>query len=210
MKSTSFVVASIMMLTPLVGKAAEKHPFNVTGTYVEACSCGMPCPCAMSDSVKGCQGIDMMELGGGTYNGVNLRGVKIAVAKTLDNWARVYLDAPNPKLREAAAAFATAWASQMGKVEGVKDARVEISGKDGSYTAKVDDSKIAQLTTKVILGADEKTPFSHANLKTPLHLNSTLYQARTLSGSFRDGDRSFELKDSNSYFNPQMKASGEL
>jgi hypothetical protein len=143
-------------------------------------------------------------------NGVNLRGVKIAVAKTLDNWARVYLDAPNPKLREAAAAFATAWASQVGKVEGVKDARVEISGKDGSYTVKVDDGKIAQLTTKVILGADEKTPFSHANLKTPLNLNSTLYQARTLSGSFRDGDRSFELKDSNSYFNPQMKASGEL
>jgi len=89
MKSTSFVVASIMMLTPLVGKAAEKHPFNVTGTYVEGCSCSMPCPCAMSDSVKGCQGIDTMELSGGTYNGVNLRGVKIAVAKTLDNWARV-------------------------------------------------------------------------------------------------------------------------
>jgi hypothetical protein len=37
-----------------------------------------------------------------------------------------------------------------------------------------------------------------------------LYQARTLSGSFRDGARSFELKDSNSYFNPQMTASGEL
>jgi hypothetical protein len=210
MKSTSFVVAGIMMLTPLVGKADEKHPFKVTGTYVEGCSCDMPCPCAMSDAVKGCQGIDTMELSGGTYNGVNLRGVKIAVAKTLDNWARVYLDAPNPKLREAAAAFATAWASQMGKVEEVKDARVEISGKDGSYTVKVDDGKIAQLTTKVILGADEKTPFSHANLKTPLNLNSTLYQARTLSGSFRDGDRSFELKDSNSYFNPQMKASGEL
>ena len=32
MKSASLVVASITMLTPLVGKAAEKHPFNVTGT----------------------------------------------------------------------------------------------------------------------------------------------------------------------------------
>ena len=66
MKSTSFVVASIMMLTQLVGKAGEKHSFNGTGTYVEGCSCGMPCPCAMSDSVKGCQGIDTMELSGGT------------------------------------------------------------------------------------------------------------------------------------------------
>jgi hypothetical protein len=64
------------------------------------------------------------------------------------------------------------------------------------------------LTTVVILGADEKHPLSHANLKAPF--NPTLYQARTLSGSFRDGARSFELKDSNSYFNPQMKASGEL
>ena len=210
MKSTSFVVASIMMLTPLVGKAAEKHAFNVAGTYVEGCSCGIPCGCPMTDAVKGCQGIDTMELSGGTYNGVDLKGVKIAVTKTLEKWARVYLDAPDPKQREAAAAFATAWASQMGKVEAVKDAKIEFSGNDGSYTVKVDDGKIAQLTTKVILGADGKKPLSHANLKTPLNLNPTMYQARTLSGSFRDGDRSFELKDSNSYFNSQMKASGEL
>ena len=208
MKSTSLVVASIMMLTPLVGHAAEKHPFNVTGTYVEGCSCGIPCPCPMTGSAKGCQGIDSMELSGGTYNGVDLKGVKITVAKTVENWSRVYLDVPDPKQREAAAAFATAWASQMGKVEAVKHARIEISGKDGSYTVKVDDGKIAQLTTKVVLGADGKTPLSHANLKAPL--TPTLYQARTLSGSFRDGDRSFELKDSNSYFNPEMKASGEL
>lgn len=208
MKSTSFVVASIMMLTPLVGKAAEKHPFNVTGTYVEGCSCNIPCPCAMAGPVKGCQGIDSMELSGGTYNGVDLKGVKITVAKTLGNWSRVYLDVPDPKQREAAAAFATAWASQMGKVEAVKHARIEISGKDGSYTVKVDDGKIAQLTTKVVLGADGKNALSHANLNAPL--TPTLYQARTLSGSFRDGDRSFELKDSNSYFNSQMNASGEL
>lgn len=208
MKSTSFVVASIMMLTLVGGKAAEKHPFNVTGTYVEGCSCNIPCPCAMAGPVKGCQGIDSMELSGGTYNGVDLKGVKITVAKTLENWSRVYLDAPDPKQREAAAAFATAWASQMGKVEAVKHARIEISGKDGNYTVKVDDGKIAQLTTKVVLGADGKNPLSYANLKAPL--TPTLYQARTLSGSFRDGDRSFELKDSNSYFNSQMKASGEL
>ena len=210
MKSTLFVVASLMMLTPLAGKAEEKHAFNVTGTYVEGCSCHIPCPCAMTDSEKGCQGIDTMELSGVTYTGVDLKGVKIAVAKEVEKWARIYLDAPDPKQREAAAAFAMAWASQMGKVEAVKDAKIEISGKDGSYTVKVDDGRIAQLTTKVSVGADEKKPLSHANLKTPLNLNPTLYQARTLSGSFRDGDRSFELKDSNSYFNSQMKASGEL
>ena len=208
MKRASFVVATIMMLTPLVGKATEKHPFNVTGTYVEACSCHIPCPCAMTGSAEGCQGLDSMELSGGTYHGVDLKGVKITVAKAQEKWARVYLDAPDPKQRGAAAAFATAWASQMGKVEAVKDARIEISGKDGSYTVKVDDGKIAQLTTQVVLGADGNTPLSHANLKTPL--TPTLYQARTLSGSFRDGDRSFELKDSNAYFNSQMKASGEL
>jgi hypothetical protein len=210
MKTTSFLAASIMMLTPLAGKAAEKHPFNVTGTYVEGCGCDIPCACPMTGAVKGCQGIDTMELSGGTYNGVDLKGVKIVVTKTLENWARVYLDAPDPKQREAAAVFATAWAGQMGKVEAVKDAKIEFSGKDGSHTVKVEDGKIAQLITKVILGADEKKPLSHANLKTPLNLNPTLYQARTLSGSFRDGDRSFELKNSNSYFNSQMKASGEL
>ncbi len=209
MKSTWFVVASIMMmLTPLVGTAAEKLPFSVTGTYVEGCTCGIPCPCAMTDPPSGCQGIDTMELSGGTFNGVDLKGVKIVVTKALGNWSRVYLDAPDPQQREAAAAFATAWASQMGTVEAVKDARIEFSGKDGNYTVKVDDGKTAQLITKVILGADEMNPLSHGNLKTPL--THTLYQARTLSGSFQDGDRSFEFKDSNAYFNPQMKASGEL
>jgi len=208
MKRTSIVVATIMMLTPLVAKAAEKHPFNVTGTYVEVCSCHIPCPCAMTGSAQGCQGLDSMELSGGTYHGVDLKGVKITVAKAQEKWARVYLDTPDPKQREAAAAFATVWASQMGKVEAVKHAKIEISDKDGSYTVKVDNGKIAQLTTVVILGADEKHPLSHANLKAPF--NPTLCQARTLSGHCRDGARSFELKDSNSYFNPQMKASGEL
>src|SRR5262245_36928137 len=97
MKGTSFVVASIMMLTPLVGKAAEQHPFNVTGTYVEGCSCDIPCPCAMTGTMKGCQGIDSIELSAGTYNGVDLKGVKITVAKTVENWSRVYLDAPDPE-----------------------------------------------------------------------------------------------------------------
>lgn len=208
MKSTWFVVASIMMLTPLVGKAAEKHPFNVTGTYVEGCGCAIPCPCAMTDPVEGCLGIDSMELSGGAYNGVDLKGVKITVVKTLGNWSRVYLDVPDPKQREAAAAFATAWASQMGKVEAVKHTKIEISGEDGSYTVRVDDGKVAKLTTKVVLGADGRTALSHTNLNAPL--TPTLYQARTLSGSFQDGDRSFEFKDSNAYFNPRMEASGEL
>jgi hypothetical protein len=33
-------------------------------------------------------------------------------------------------------------------------------------------------------------------------------QGKTISGSYNDGDKSFTLEGSNSYFNPRMKSSG--
>ena len=41
-------------------------------------------------------------------------------------------------------------------------------------------------------------------------LHPTVLQGKTISGSYHDGDRSFTLKDSNSYFTPKMKKSGKI
>ena len=72
----------------------------------------------------------------------------------------------------------------------------------------VEDGKIIKFETEPVLGVDKKTPVSHTN--TNNKLNSTFYQAKTISGNFNDGGKSFELKDSNSYFNPEMKSSGQM
>jgi hypothetical protein len=50
----------------------------------------------------------------------------------------LYVVAKNPRQREAAVAFGKACTSGFGKIEEVKDAKVDIEGKDGKYAVKVD------------------------------------------------------------------------
>jgi hypothetical protein len=55
------------------------------------------------------------------------------------------------------------------------------------------------MMTEPLLGGDGKTPIVHSNTAI-----GTVMQARTVKGSFHDGDRSFVLEDSNSYFNESL------
>jgi len=48
-------------------------------------------------------------------------------------------------------------------------------------------------------GANGK-PIMHANVKSTL--TSFFLQGKTVSGTFKDGERDFTLKDTNSYFYP--------
>jgi hypothetical protein len=56
----------------------------------------------------------------------------------------------------------------------VHDAKIDINGKDGAYTVKVDGGKIMTCTTEPVLGGDNKTPITHTNTKDAL--NPTMYQ----------------------------------
>lgn len=53
-----------------------------------------------------------------------------------------------------------------------------------------------------------QTPIAHSNINDPL--NPTIYQGKTVSGSYQDEAHSFKLAGSNSYFNPKMVSSGKL
>ena len=83
-----------------------------------------------------------------------------------------------------------------------------MTGDGSNYTLSVDGGKIMSLATEPVLGADQKTPFSYHNTLMPL--SPTILQGKTLTGSYNDGAHSFTLANSNCYFNPQAKASGEL
>jgi hypothetical protein len=184
------------------------EPFKAAGTFVEGCTCSPPCPCQLVGIEKGCTGVGAMTLTSGSYMDVELAGAKIAYATGVADWVRLYVDAPNARQREAAQAFAKAVYGAFGKIEAVKDAKIEISGKDGRYTVSVDGGKIMQLTTEPILGGDKSTPIAISNIHDPLHPN--ILQAKTITGSFNDDNRSFTLKDSNSYFTDRMQSSGKL
>lgn len=186
--------------------AVEKHEFRVAGTFLEGCSCTISCPCAMPGGLKhGCQAVGAVTVTSGAYQGVDLAGAKIVYATSPGSWVRLYIDAP---AEEAATAFARAAFSALGKIEAVKNAKIDLSGRGGTYTLTVDGGKIAQLSTEPVLGADRKTPMTHTNTVIPF--SPTVMQGRTLKGSFHDGERSFTLEGSNSYFNERVMSSGAI
>jgi hypothetical protein len=189
-------------------QAQEKQAYNVSGTFVEGCSCSAPCACQLTGLMHGCQGVGAMMLSSGSYKGVDLKGAKIVYAAAPGDWVRLYVDVPNPSQREAAEAFGRAVYTAFGKVEAVKPAKIDFSGDAGKYTIAVDGGNIMQLTTEPVLGGDNRTPLTYSNIHDPLH--PTVMQGKTISGAYQDGDRSFSLKDSNAYFNSRMKSKGKI
>ncbi len=205
-------IALLLTLTATLGttsaSADEKHDFKVAGLYVEGCSCSIPCACSMGAMRHSCHAVGAITVNSGTYNGVDLSGAKIVYATSTGDWVRLYIDTKDPGQQEAATAYAKAAYSALGKMEAVKKANIEVSGKDGRYTLTVDGGKIVQLGMEPVLGADETTPISHTNTITPF--SPTVMQGKTLKGSFHDGERSFTLEGSNAYFNDHVDSSGKI
>jgi hypothetical protein len=185
-----------------------KQPFKVAGTFVEGCSCNIVCSCNMGHIGHACQGVGAMAFQSGTYMNTDLSGAKMAYAVSVGNWLRVYTEGRNPAQEKALAALIAKTFAAFGKLEESRSARIEITGADGKYNVQVDGGKIMSLTTEPVMGADGKKPFTYHN--TLLPLSPTIFQAKTVSGSFNDGGHSFTLADSNSYFNPTAEGRGEL
>lgn len=202
------VMIATILLTTVIASAADKGKFKIEGLYLEGCSCGIPCGCDFMGPSKGCEGVGLVQVSSGTYEGVDLAGGKIALALVPGSWVRVFTDGKDAEQQMALQNFAKKAFASMGKVESVKSAKVEITGSDGSYKLAVNDGRTMKLSTKPVLGGDKKTPIMFSNAKHPL--TSMFLQARSVSGSFNDGDRAFTLKGSNAYFNNKMMANGKL
>jgi hypothetical protein len=188
--------------------AASKKPYSAAGTFVEGCSCSAPCPCQLTGVKHGCEGVGAMTLTSGSYMGVDLTGAKIAYAAVPGTWVRLYVSTPKPSQRKAAEAFARAVYTPFGAIEAVKIAPIAISGQNGRYTVMVNGGKTMKLTTQPVLGGDKRTPITISNIHDPLH--PTVMQGKTIECTYEDGERSFTIKDSNSYFTNKMKSRGSI
>jgi hypothetical protein len=200
----AFLAAAAFAATP----DNPKHPYKISGTFVEGCSCQIVCSCNMGHMSHACQGVGAMAFQTGSYMGTDLSGAKMAYALSPGNWVRVYTEAKSPAQEKALGAFISAALGPFGKVEEVKSAKIDLKGADGKYALQVDGGKIMSLSTEPVLGADGKKPFTYHNTLMPL--SPTILQAKTIQGSFNDGGHSFKLADSNSDFNPSAMASGTL
>jgi hypothetical protein len=128
------------------GFTEEKIAYHAVASYVEGCSCNLVCTCTMTGLNKhSCSFVTAMVLKNGTYNGVFLKGVKVGAGGLAGDRIYVYVDAPESE-REAATGFVKTLYAELGKIQAVRNVRIDLLGKDGRYTLKIDDGKTAELT----------------------------------------------------------------
>jgi len=190
-------------------QAAEGKDFSVEGHYLEACSCRPPCPCELTGVMMGCKGVGAYQFDKGSYDGEDFSGTRIAYSLYIGEAVHIYIDAPDAKKRAAVEKFGRAFLKAFGPIKGVHESKVEIAGKDGSYTLKVDGGKTMACVTEPVLGGDKKTPIVHSN--THDVVNRTMYQGTCVSCTYAEGEMKITLeKGRNAYFNQGMKATGKV
>jgi hypothetical protein len=189
------------------GVRAQEKPFDLSGVYLEGCSCKLVCACDLNgEMAKGCQVIGAAIVSSGTYGDADVSGTKIAFAVG-DKWVRTYIQASDPARTQAAESLAKALFSSYGAVETVTGAEIDLSGSDGNYTLTVNGGAVLELKTQPVIGADNKTAVTYTNYPDPLF--HTIMQGRVVSGSYNDGEHHFTLEGSNSFFNQNWSASGK-
>jgi hypothetical protein len=201
--------------SPSGSKAADKEvasagsrPFTVSGSYLEACSCMPPCECEFTGPEMTCKGIGAYQFDKGTFDGADFSGTRVAYSLYIGKNVKLYVDAPDAAKRAAAEKFAREALKGFGPVSSVRDAKIEITGKDGTYTLKIDGGKTLTCTTEPVLGSDKKAVAREGSHDV---LNPTTYQATCTGATYADGDMKITLdKGKNAYFNQHMMASGKL
>lgn len=182
--------------------------FSYTGIHIEGCSCPPPCPCELFDVAMNCQGVGGFDFKTGTYDGKSISGSKLAYGVAPGAWVTIYLDAPTPAKRDALEALARSAFKAWGELKFVKDADISITRDKGIYTMKVDGGKVMTLVTQPVLGLDTNKPIVINNVRNPLY--STVMLGTTAKCQYNDGERSFDFKGTNAYFNGNVTAKGKI
>jgi hypothetical protein len=207
--ATSIVLTWLAVAAPAL--AAGTQPYHLSGVYTDTCSCGAPCLCELTgDAPDSCKGVGAVEIVHGDFAGSDLSGVRFAYATFMGDWVCLFIDAPDPAHRATAEKFLRAFCAGWGKLESLRDAKIEITGKDGGYAVKVDDGKTMQYAIAPMIGGDGRTPLVHTN--THSLITSTFLQGKSAETTvYHDGARSFEIDAGrNGYFNDKVDSSGSL
>ena len=194
----------------LGSSSAPGNDYQLKGLYLEGFDCGTSgqSQVAFHTGEKGCQGVGVMSLTGGQYYNVDLKGAKIAYATDAQNWTRIYVDAANAVQREAAIQFARKYFATFGNVDSVRDARINVEGANGSYTATIDGGNVLSMTVEPVKGADQSHPVKMEN--TANRLSPTLYQAKILNGSYSDSGKKINFNGVNGFYNDDLNTKGSL
>jgi hypothetical protein len=106
MAACVFVLALILLVGTKVSSPAPKNDFDITASYIEACSCDMFCPCYFNthstahEHAHFCRANLVFRVDKGHYKDVKLDGAKVWVSNDLgsdwstgkDSWAVVTYD----------------------------------------------------------------------------------------------------------------------
>jgi hypothetical protein len=199
------------MLFPLIAVSlVVGHPgaasFSMEGRYVEGCACHAPCTCEMSGLVMGCEGVGTFDYTAGEVDGVHLNNCKGAYATVPGKWVLLYIDAPSKDQRAAVEKMMRYTLTGFGPVQGVRQAKITMTGTGGNYKTSV--GNYFTMTSRPMMGGDGKNPLRYENTHDRVHPD--VMGGTTINCVFKDGSRSFKLKDSNAFFNEHLKVSGKM
>ena len=196
---------------PIVATAAQDaRPMNfqMSGRYIEACSCSVPCPCPMLEAFREhCTAGFAIAIDSGSFNSVDLSRVRVGWAGRAGKRIVLYIDAPENQ-RTVARALASALFGDFGSIQDVRASRIELTKEQDKRTLTFDGGRTFSALVEPVLGADGRTPVRIVNALTPWL--PTIMQGRTVQGEYRDGDLSFTLRNSNGFFNDDLQYVGVL
>jgi hypothetical protein len=172
--------------------------WNLTGSYVETCSCELMCPCNLSldhgATYDFCRSTLVFNIHEGQVEGVGIGGVKVAViidtpkVMTEGNWrVGVFVDeqATNEQLDKLMQVFGGqlggpmgALAPLIGEMLGVERAAIEVADDGLRHSVRVGDEIDFEVEDIVPYGVETGEPVRFAGMGHPVASDLTMAEAK--------------------------------
>jgi hypothetical protein len=182
--------------------APSKAPLHMQGRFVEACTCTGTCAYEATGADTRCSVMGAYVITKGTFDGHDISGVNMAyVISQPGNLLYLYAECPQSK-SDLVKRLAFTLFSTYGNSQGLHNAHIGIRGKAGNYKMTIDNGNTASVQISPVMGGDGKTPVKLENVFGDPY--DTLWQAKTIDGSFNLSGHGFLLKNSNAYYIADM------
>ncbi|MGW8180041.1 MAG: DUF1326 domain-containing protein [bacterium] len=199
------LLLSFVLAVAIYESRAQQKPLDLHGIYLEGCTCKVVCSCDLEGAMaRGCHVMGVLIIRSGSYEGYQLSNVKIAFAMT-DKWIRIYIQTQDAAQDRIVGEMAREIFAAYGSIESMRDADIDFSGNNGTYSLKVDGGKVMDRNTRPVYGADGKSAVAYTNYPDPLF--HTIMQAKVVSGRYTDGGHEFTLEGTNSFYNQEWVVS---
>lgn len=191
--------------------------WNIEGTYCEACSCDVGCPCVFLSppTNENCEFLIAWHIEKGNFGDVSLKGLNVALSGLSSgnmqegNWTcAVYLDdQANSQQQEAltqifsgeAGGFFEALSSLLGEVLGIKTVPIEYEANGNQRSLRI--PKIAAFEIEAIAGAEEgQVTINNEPFGVTPGITTVVAKSKRLV--YEDYDFNWEISGKSGYFSP--------